>query len=173
MIEVAGCGVCHTDISFLHQGVPTRAPLPQQLLVKHSDFPLNRIKDMALEWETTGDPLVHPRLLISPAQLAAFRARRITYALGVPKPLARQFATTLQKLAQVFLPLRLRVDAIVLRRPLPVVLAQRVAFEQLGDGVVDSIGGAHIVDVEQIRVRQRGQRLGLPGFLERLLRIAG
>jgi len=27
-ITVAGCGVCHTDISFLHQGVPTRAALP-------------------------------------------------------------------------------------------------------------------------------------------------
>ena len=27
VVEVAGCGVCHTDISFLHQGVPTRAAL--------------------------------------------------------------------------------------------------------------------------------------------------
>src|SRR3974390_1237005 len=27
-IEVAGCGVCHTDISFLHQGVKTRGALP-------------------------------------------------------------------------------------------------------------------------------------------------
>ena len=35
--------------------------------------------------------------------LAAFRARRITYALGVPKPLARKFAATLQALAKVFL----------------------------------------------------------------------
>jgi len=31
VVEVAGCGVCHTDISFLHQGVPTRAPLPLAL----------------------------------------------------------------------------------------------------------------------------------------------
>jgi 6-hydroxycyclohex-1-ene-1-carbonyl-CoA dehydrogenase len=31
VIEVAGCGVCHTDISFLHQGVPTRAALPLAL----------------------------------------------------------------------------------------------------------------------------------------------
>ncbi len=28
LIEVAGCGVCHTDISFLHFGVKTRAGLP-------------------------------------------------------------------------------------------------------------------------------------------------
>ena len=31
VVEVAGCGVCHTDISFLHQGVPTRAALPLAL----------------------------------------------------------------------------------------------------------------------------------------------
>lgn len=28
IVEVAGCGVCHTDISFWHYGVPTRHPLP-------------------------------------------------------------------------------------------------------------------------------------------------
>jgi len=28
VVEVAGCGVCHTDISFAYQGVPTRHPLP-------------------------------------------------------------------------------------------------------------------------------------------------
>lgn len=27
-IEVAGCGVCHTDLGFLYEGVPTRHPLP-------------------------------------------------------------------------------------------------------------------------------------------------
>ncbi len=31
IVEVAGCGVCHTDISFLHQGVPTRGKLPLAL----------------------------------------------------------------------------------------------------------------------------------------------
>ena len=31
VVEVAGCGVCHTDISFLHMGVPTRAPAPLAL----------------------------------------------------------------------------------------------------------------------------------------------
>ncbi len=28
VVEVAGCGVCHTDVSFLHHGVKTRAELP-------------------------------------------------------------------------------------------------------------------------------------------------
>src|SRR5579883_830974 len=27
-VEVAGCGVCHTDISYLYGGVPTKHPLP-------------------------------------------------------------------------------------------------------------------------------------------------
>ncbi|MBI2966450.1 MAG: 6-hydroxycyclohex-1-ene-1-carbonyl-CoA dehydrogenase [Bacteroidetes bacterium] len=31
LIKVAGCGVCHTDISFWHHGVPTRHPLPLTL----------------------------------------------------------------------------------------------------------------------------------------------
>lgn len=28
IIEVAGCGVCHTDIGFAYEGIPTRHPLP-------------------------------------------------------------------------------------------------------------------------------------------------
>jgi len=28
IVEVAGCGVCHTDLGFFHGHVPTRAPLP-------------------------------------------------------------------------------------------------------------------------------------------------
>src|SRR5512147_2677960 len=31
LIEVAGCGVCHTDIGFWRDGVPTRHPLPLTL----------------------------------------------------------------------------------------------------------------------------------------------
>jgi 6-hydroxycyclohex-1-ene-1-carbonyl-CoA dehydrogenase len=31
LIEVAGCGVCHTDLGFLWEGVRTRAPLPLAL----------------------------------------------------------------------------------------------------------------------------------------------
>jgi 6-hydroxycyclohex-1-ene-1-carbonyl-CoA dehydrogenase len=28
IVEVAGCGVCHTDVAFATDGVPTRHPLP-------------------------------------------------------------------------------------------------------------------------------------------------
>ena len=28
VVEVAGCGVCHTDVGFAIEGVPTRHPLP-------------------------------------------------------------------------------------------------------------------------------------------------
>ena len=28
IVEVAGCGVCHTDLSFWHYGVPTKHELP-------------------------------------------------------------------------------------------------------------------------------------------------
>lgn len=31
LVEVAGCGVCHTDLSFWHYGVKTRHPLPLTL----------------------------------------------------------------------------------------------------------------------------------------------
>ena len=31
LVKVAGCGVCHTDISFWHYGVKTRHPLPLTL----------------------------------------------------------------------------------------------------------------------------------------------
>ncbi|HEX3069533.1 MAG TPA: hypothetical protein VHX14_13260, partial [Thermoanaerobaculia bacterium] len=28
VVEVAGCGLCHTDVGFAYGGVPTRHPLP-------------------------------------------------------------------------------------------------------------------------------------------------
>ncbi|KAB2958735.1 MAG: alcohol dehydrogenase catalytic domain-containing protein [Thermoanaerobaculia bacterium] len=31
VIEVAGCGVCHTDLGFFYEGVPTRHPFPLTL----------------------------------------------------------------------------------------------------------------------------------------------
>ena len=31
LVAVAGCGVCHTDVGFAYDGVPTRAPLPLTL----------------------------------------------------------------------------------------------------------------------------------------------
>ena len=39
VVQVAGCGVCHTDISFLHQGVPTRAALPLALALRRLGLP--------------------------------------------------------------------------------------------------------------------------------------
>ena len=31
VVRVAGCGVCHTDLGFFYDGVPTRHPLPLML----------------------------------------------------------------------------------------------------------------------------------------------
>jgi 6-hydroxycyclohex-1-ene-1-carbonyl-CoA dehydrogenase len=31
LVQVAGCGVCHTDIGFWKDGVPTNKPLPLTL----------------------------------------------------------------------------------------------------------------------------------------------
>ncbi len=31
LLAVSGCGVCHTDLGFLHEGIPTRHPLPLTL----------------------------------------------------------------------------------------------------------------------------------------------
>ena len=28
LVAVAGCGVCHTDLGYLYDGVPTRHPFP-------------------------------------------------------------------------------------------------------------------------------------------------
>ncbi len=28
VVRVAGCGVCHTDLGFYYEGVPTRHPFP-------------------------------------------------------------------------------------------------------------------------------------------------
>ena len=49
------------------------APLPQQYLIRYGDFPLDRVKDeMAFPREAV--PVEHPRLLVTKAQVAAFRA---------------------------------------------------------------------------------------------------
>ena len=37
VVEVAGCGVCHTDVAFATDGVPTRHPLP--LILGHEISP--------------------------------------------------------------------------------------------------------------------------------------
>ncbi len=49
------------------------APPPQQLLIKHGDFPLERVKKFVLEWQ--GDHHNHPRLYIRSQDVPALRRR--------------------------------------------------------------------------------------------------
>jgi 6-hydroxycyclohex-1-ene-1-carbonyl-CoA dehydrogenase len=57
LVEIAGCGVCHTDLSFWHYGVPTRHDLP--LVLGHE------ISGTVLEGpsELKGRPVVIPAVL--------------------------------------------------------------------------------------------------------------
>jgi 6-hydroxycyclohex-1-ene-1-carbonyl-CoA dehydrogenase len=57
LIAVAGCGVCHTDLSFWHQGVPTRHALP--LVLGHE------ISGIVLEGPAglKGKPVIVPAVL--------------------------------------------------------------------------------------------------------------
>ncbi len=57
LVEVVGCGVCHTDLSFWHYGVPTRHELP--LVLGHE------ISGMVLEGpsELKGKPVIVPAVL--------------------------------------------------------------------------------------------------------------
>jgi 6-hydroxycyclohex-1-ene-1-carbonyl-CoA dehydrogenase len=61
LVEVAGCGVCHTDLSFLHAGVKTRAPLP--LVLGHE------IAGVVREVGDGADPSLVGRAVIVPAVL--------------------------------------------------------------------------------------------------------
>jgi 6-hydroxycyclohex-1-ene-1-carbonyl-CoA dehydrogenase len=61
LIKVAGCGVCHTDISFLHFGVKTRAELP--LVLGHE------ISGTVVEYGRGVDPGLLDRPVIVPAVL--------------------------------------------------------------------------------------------------------
>ncbi len=49
------------------------APPPQQLVIKHGDFPLERVKDYVLDW--AGDADSHPLLYIRKPELPALKAR--------------------------------------------------------------------------------------------------
>ncbi len=57
LIQIAGCGVCHTDLSFWHYGVPTRHELP--LVLGHE------ISGTVLEGpaELKGKPVIVPAVL--------------------------------------------------------------------------------------------------------------
>jgi hypothetical protein len=60
------------SLEVLAEKRPDRAPLPQQYLIKHGDFPLDRVKDYVLEWEAEEEQ--HPRLFLDREWVAEFRA---------------------------------------------------------------------------------------------------
>src|SRR5512141_2029902 len=61
VVEVAGCGVCHTDIGFLHDGVKTRSALP--LVLGHE------ISGTVREIGEGVDPALLGRAVVVPAVL--------------------------------------------------------------------------------------------------------
>src|ERR1035441_53183 len=61
MIEVAGCGVCHTDLSFLHHGVKTRGALP--LVLGHEISGIVREVGAGVDTALVGRAVVVPAVL--------------------------------------------------------------------------------------------------------------
>jgi len=61
MVEVAGCGLCHTDISFLYMGVKTRAPLP--LVLGHEVSGVVTAVGADVPKALVGRPVVVPAVL--------------------------------------------------------------------------------------------------------------
>ena len=60
IVKVAGCGVCHTDLGFLYDGVPTRHPLPLILGHEISGFVEEAAPELA---HLIGRPVVVPAVL--------------------------------------------------------------------------------------------------------------
>lgn len=52
------------------------ASIPQQLKIKHGEFPLDQLSRASLVWQDTG--LIYPRLFAGPAEIAALRATQGT-----------------------------------------------------------------------------------------------
>jgi 6-hydroxycyclohex-1-ene-1-carbonyl-CoA dehydrogenase len=78
IVEVAGCGVCHTDFGFLDEGVPTRTPFPLTLGHEIS----GRVVETAPGAETwLGRSVVVPAV-IPCGECAACRAGRGTICPG-------------------------------------------------------------------------------------------
>jgi 6-hydroxycyclohex-1-ene-1-carbonyl-CoA dehydrogenase len=61
VVEVAGCGVCHTDLSFLHLGVKTRHELP--LVLGHEISGTVRAAGEGVDPTWLGRPVVVPAVL--------------------------------------------------------------------------------------------------------------
>src|SRR5512140_1053747 len=61
MVEVAGCGLCHTDISFLHMGVKTRMELP--LVLGHEVSGIVKAVGEGGPKQLVGKPVVVPAVL--------------------------------------------------------------------------------------------------------------
>jgi 6-hydroxycyclohex-1-ene-1-carbonyl-CoA dehydrogenase len=80
VVAVAGCGVCHTDVGFAYDGVPTRAPLPLTLGHEISGRVV-AAGERATEWE--GREVIVPAV-IPCGECASCRA-------GQPSICRRQF----------------------------------------------------------------------------------
>ena len=66
----------------------SKAPLPQQYLIKHGDFPLNEVKDYVLNWP--GDHTDYPRLFIDSERLSQLREELETEPEEVQRWSSRQ-----------------------------------------------------------------------------------
>jgi 6-hydroxycyclohex-1-ene-1-carbonyl-CoA dehydrogenase len=83
LVEVAGCGVCHTDISFLHLGVQTRAKPP--LVLGHEISGIAKAVGEGVDERLVGKPVLIPAVLPCGAcELCRTDHRRICRAQIMP-----------------------------------------------------------------------------------------
>jgi 6-hydroxycyclohex-1-ene-1-carbonyl-CoA dehydrogenase len=83
LVEVAGCGVCHTDISFLHLGVPTRSQPPLALGHEISGTVVEVGQAVDASW--IGRPVLIPAVLpCGECELCRAGLRRICRAQIMP-----------------------------------------------------------------------------------------
>src|SRR2546423_14418106 len=99
VVEVAGCGLCHTDIGYAYDGVPTRHPLP--LILGHEIA--GRVVDAgeaAAEWlrrsgvvpagiprgGCEGCPAGRPPLFREQFMPGNHRGRGFALHVGLPRP---------------------------------------------------------------------------------------